>query len=62
MAAGDFLLTTAPGAPTAPNDAYATEFTNKINDVDEQKSEYLTTESTNILSQKVFLERGGDES
>jgi hypothetical protein len=51
LIAGDFLLTTSPGNPTAPNPAKAAELTAK-------KNEYLTTAATNILSQLSFTERG----
>ena len=50
LIAGDFLLTTGPGSPTAPNPAKALALTN-------YKTQYVTTAATNILSQETFLER-----
>lgn len=51
LIAGDHVLTTSPGNPTAPNPSKTTTLTNL-------KSTYLTNASTNIISQAVFAERG----
>ncbi len=50
LIAGTSTLTTSPGNPTAPNPPVATQ-------LQALKSQYCTTEATNILSQHVFAER-----
>ena len=52
LIAGQHTITTSPGTVTAPNPAKALELTNA-------KLKYLTTATTNILSQETFLQRGG---
>jgi hypothetical protein len=52
LIAGQHTLTTSPGNPTSPNPAKALELTNA-------KLKYITTATTNILSQETFLRRGG---
>lgn len=53
MVTGDFLLVTSPGNPTGPNPAKAADLT-------AWKSQYLTTEATNILSQLCWTQRKTD--
>ena len=50
LIAGNFLIVTGPGSPTAPNPTEVLKLT-------QYKSQYLTTAATNILSQETFLER-----
>lgn len=50
MVTGDFLLCGAPGSPTAPNPAKALDLNN-------WKQTYLTTASTNIVSELSFTQR-----
>ena len=50
LIAGNFLIVTGPGSPTAPNPA-------EVAKLSTYKSQYLSTASTNILSQETFLER-----
>ena len=50
LATGDFLLCGAPGSPTAPNPAKALDLNN-------WKQTYLTTASSNIVSQLSFSQR-----
>jgi hypothetical protein len=47
---GNSVLTTTPGNPSAPNPLIASQLT-------AFKSQYLTTATTNILSQETFVER-----
>lgn len=47
---GNSVLTTTPGNPSAPNPLVASQLT-------AFKSQYLTTATTNILSQETFVER-----
>ncbi len=54
---GTFLLTTSPGNATAPNPGNAAAITALIAQNDSDKSTYLETDSTNILSQLIFGKR-----
>lgn len=55
LIAGQTVLTTTPGNPTAPNPAVAAQLT-------ELKAKYLTTDTTNIVSQTVYTTRSGGSS
>lgn len=51
---GTFLLTTAPNSPTAPNPATAASITQLITNNNQNKTTYLDTATTNIISQLIF--------
>lgn len=50
LIAGDLFLTTTAGNPTAANPL-------RVAELNALKTQYITTEDTNIISQEVFLER-----
>lgn len=52
LEAGNMFLSTSPGNPTAPNPTIVAE-------LEALRSQYLTTPATNILSQEIYVERGG---
>lgn len=55
--AGNLVLTTAPNSPTAPNPSITPQIQQLITKNDTDKSKYLTTSSTNIVSQQTFVAR-----
>lgn len=55
---GDISLSTSPGSPTAPNPSKLVAITQIKTDLVAAKLEFLTTTSTNILSQLAKTERG----
>ena len=52
-------LSTAPGNPIAPNPAFTEALEQLSEQIDQAKSTYISEASSNIVSQRVFTERGG---
>lgn len=51
---GTFLLTTVPNSPTAPNPATAATITQLVTNNNQNKTTYIDTATTNIISQLIF--------
>jgi hypothetical protein len=59
MLPGTLVICTTPGNPSAPSLAFVTNLNTIISQLQSLKSQYISTNSTNILSQETFVERGG---
>ena len=58
LIAGTHVLTTTPGNPTAPNPTQAALFTNIKAALAALKTTNIDTDASNILAQKIFIDKG----